>query len=86
VSPELECGPDGLRAHWVHNNKPSGLLIARIGKQTFDVGLEAEVTVRGDGLLEMSCNGGDASQEDDDYLDVTIVVGTGRPADSGDGD
>ena len=38
------------------------------------------------GVLEMSCNGGDASQEDDDYLDVTIVVGTGRPADSGDGD
>ncbi len=55
----------------------SGLLIARIGKQTFDVGLEAEITVPATGVLEMSCNGGDASQEDDDYLDVTIVVGTG---------
>ncbi len=77
VSPEHTCGPDGLRGHWVANNKPSGLLIARIGKQTFDVGLEAEITVPATGVLEMSCNGGDASQEEDDYLDVTIVVGTG---------
>jgi hypothetical protein len=74
VSPELECGPEGLKGHWVHDNKPSGLLIARIGRQTFDVGPEAEITAPADGLLEMSCNGGDESKEDDDYLDVTIVV------------